>query len=323
MDLLEGYKQQPPFTIQIEPTEGCNLGCSFCGLRGMREKGTTPWKFMTLETAEKIAKSISRVNWTSKIIFAMHGEPTLNPQLFEIIELFRKYLPNNIFHIISNGYNFVHGDLTPIEYVRKLEKSGINHILLDNYSPNGDWSKVVDSVGDNYEILYLDKDKTPMFRSDKKFNIIILPPIVTTKISFVRNLKNHCGAAFPLDDSFNEKRCAVPFRELSFRWDGNVALCCDDFRGQYPIANINDFEDIVELWNHERFQAARIMLYNARRSFVPCKGCSNVSMRIGLLPDKLGKDDMPEIHTLIEEYCQMISKEESPLSKIVKREWEK
>lgn len=23
------YKQQPPYTIQIEPTEGCNLGCSF------------------------------------------------------------------------------------------------------------------------------------------------------------------------------------------------------------------------------------------------------------------------------------------------------
>ena len=37
-DLLNGYRQEAPFTILIEPTEGCNLGCSFCGLRGMRER---------------------------------------------------------------------------------------------------------------------------------------------------------------------------------------------------------------------------------------------------------------------------------------------
>jgi len=34
--------QTPPFSIQIEPTEGCNLGCSFCGLQGMKKKGKTP-----------------------------------------------------------------------------------------------------------------------------------------------------------------------------------------------------------------------------------------------------------------------------------------
>ena len=43
--------QQPPFTILIEPTEGCNLGCSFCCLRGMREKGTKPWYYMSVDTA--------------------------------------------------------------------------------------------------------------------------------------------------------------------------------------------------------------------------------------------------------------------------------
>lgn len=59
-------EQQAPFTILVEPTEGCNLGCSFCGLRGMREKGTKPWKFMTIETATRIADEIKRVGWKSK-----------------------------------------------------------------------------------------------------------------------------------------------------------------------------------------------------------------------------------------------------------------
>lgn len=321
---MENYRQQPPFTVQIEPTEGCNLGCSFCGLRGMREKGTTPWYFMEVKTAYMIARKISEAGWTCKIIFAMHGEPTLNEKLFDIIATFRKFLPKNVFHIISNGYNFVHGGIEPIDYCEKLFEAGINHILLDNYSDNGDWSKVVKSVGDAYKIYYLGKDKTPMFRADSNRDIIVLPPIVTTKISLVRNLKNHCGAAFPLDDSFNDKKCAVPFREMSFRYNGDVALCCDDFRGEYCVGNIKEYKTIEELWNCERFQAARVMLYNGKRCFRPCQGCSSVSMRVGLLPDKLGKDTLEPISEEIEEFCKYVG-QEGPLcgKNLVKRKWEK
>lgn len=322
---MENYRQHPPYTIQIEPTEGCNLGCSFCGLQGMKKNGKTPWNFMTTQTATAIASRIARAGWTAKIIFAMHGEPTLNKDLFEIVKIFRKHLPNNIFHIISNGCRFVRGNggLTPTEYCRCLFDAGINHILLDNYSPDGDWKAVVDDVKDAFTIMYLGEDKTPMFRTDKGKDIIVLPSIETTKISLVRNLKNHCGAAFPLDDKHNNKRCAVPFRELSFRYDGNVAICCDDFRGQYHIGNIRYYKDIDDLWNNERFQAARVMLYNAKRSFAPCKGCTSVSMRVGLLPDKLGKDTLEPISKEVELSAQAIGEEGYLSDTIVKRPWEK
>lgn len=322
---MQDYRQQPPYTVQVEPTEGCNLGCSFCGLRGMRKKGTTPWNFMTLKTAEQIASKMAAQGWTAKVIFAMHGEPTLNPELFDIIRIFRKHLPKNIFHIISNGSGFIHNKkgLNPTEYAMALVGAGINHILLDNYDPHGDWKKIVVHLGDELPVRYLGEDKTPMFRTDRGPDVMVLPPIAEVKISFVRNLKNHCGAAFPLDDSFNGKRCAVPFRELSFRWDGNVALCCDDFRGEYAIGNIRQFKTIEELWNSERFQAARVMLYNAKRSFRPCQGCTSVSMRTGLLPDKLGKDVLEPISEEVETFCKAIGAE-GPLSPIiVKRPWEK
>lgn len=320
---MENYKQQPPYTIQIEPTEGCNLGCSFCGLQGMKKNGKTPWNYMTLETATVIASRIARAGWKSKIIFAMHGEPTLNKDLFDIIRIFRKYLPNNIFHIISNGCGFVKGNnTTPTEYCKCLFDAGINHILLDNYSPDGDWKIIVDDVKDVFTIMYLGDDKTPMFRTDKGKDIIVLPSIETTKISLVRNLKNHCGAAFPLDDKNNNKRCAVPFRELSFRYDGKVALCCDDFRGQYFIGSIFDYDNIDDLWNNERFQAARVMLYNAERQFSPCRGCTSVSMRVGLLPDKLGKDELESVSDEIKLFTQEIGNEGYLSDLIIKRPWE-
>lgn len=315
--------QSAPFTVQIEPVEGCNLGCSFCGLRGMREKGTKPWNFMTVSTAEDIAKKLASANWTAKIIFAMHGEPTLNPKLFDIVGTFRHYLPTNIMHIITNAHGIVKDEDGIVNYVEKLRSAGINHLLLDNYSEDGDWSKVIKALGDAYNIYYLGQDKTPMFRSDAKFSVIVLPPITTTNVGLMHSLANHAGAAFPLDRKYNDHRCTKPFRELSFRYDGNVALCCDDFRGEYPIGNIHDYHKVEDLWNNVRFRVARVMLYNKDRGFRPCDGCTNRSMRVGLLPDKLGKETLPKITDDVRMAAQLVS-EDGPLSKIIiKRKWEK
>ncbi len=318
---MEYYHQHSPFSIQIEPTEGCNLGCSFCGLRGMREKGTTPWKFMKLKTATDIARKIAEAGWLSKVMFAMHGEPTLNPKLLQIIRTFRQYLPSNMFYIISNGYGFTH-DNDPLEYTKALFKAGINHIILDNYAPKGDWSKIVRAVQSSYPIIYFGKDKTPMFRTERKNDILVLPPINMDNIGLVRNLVNHSGAAAPLSDKHNHKRCTMPFREMSFRYNGFVALCCDDFRGAYNCGNIKDYEKVDDLWNNERFQAARIMLYNKSRSFKPCMGCTNQSVRVGLLPDPTGHDTLEEITPEVAEFTKAVGNEGYLSKIIIKRPWE-
>ena len=313
--------QQPPFTIQVEPTEGCNLGCSFCGLRGMKRNGTKPWYFMTIETAKRIADEIQRVGWNSKIIFALHGEPTLNPNLFNIIYIFRKRLPNNVFHIFTNGYA-INRAKNVDEYVGKLFSAGINNIVVDCYSKNGDWNFVyrLDEYRDSFVRL---KPGTPLFnKSAKEQRIILLPPLLEDEINTsTRRLANHAGAAAPLDHSFDNKRCTMPFREMCFRWDGNVNLCCDDFRGEYPIASIHDRE-IDDIWNDERFQAARIMLYNYSRDFKPCSGCTNISMRVGFLPDSSGQETLPKITKEIKQMAQRVAKENKPLSSIIKRKWE-
>ena len=32
-------KQNPPYCVQIELTEGCNLACAFCGIASIRKNG--------------------------------------------------------------------------------------------------------------------------------------------------------------------------------------------------------------------------------------------------------------------------------------------
>lgn len=318
---MKKIAQQAPFTVLIEPTEGCNLGCVFCGLRGMRPTGTKPWKHMTVETAERIASEIARAGWNSKIVFAQHGEPTLNPKIFEIIATFRRHLPDSVFHMYTNGYAMARAENAD-DYVGRLFEAGLNNINVDCYSKNGDWN-FVNHLDKYADLLVVYEKGVPLYTTTKKPRILLLPPIVddeTNKIT--RKLANHAGAAAPLDHSYDRKRCTMPFREMAFRWDGNVSLCCDDFRGEYPIGNIHE-RGIVDLWNDERFVAARIMLYNYSRDFRPCSGCTNVSMRVGLLPDSSGKQTLPSITPEVRALACSVARDNKPLSIIVKRKWEK
>ena len=66
------YQQQPPYTVQIELTEGCNLRCPFCGLNGIRGK-QRQFKFLSIETAA-----------TNKMLdWALQGDPYTPPVLRE------------------------------------------------------------------------------------------------------------------------------------------------------------------------------------------------------------------------------------------------
>lgn len=324
-DLMNGYVQHPPYSIEIEPTEGCNLGCSFCGLRGMRKKGTTPWYFMTLVKAEETARKIAEAGWKSTIYFCGHGEPTLNKNLLEIIRIFRKHLPNNVFSLVTNGYGFKHGIFEIKSFFDELEKLHFNDVIFDVYSDNGDWT-AIDEITDRYDIKIIGRDGEKYNYYGKNMRVSIYPLEVDKNGRLFRIMDNHCGAASPEDYSERRvnKRCQKPFRLLFIRWDGQVCLCCDDFRGQYKIGNVSDFDTITELWNSPAFQAARIMLFIGKREFKPCYGCSYSPVRAGLLPDPSAKDKdvMPKKMTpeVIEVLRDSYDKEGS--TSIFRRKWE-
>ena len=204
---LSKIVQRAPFTILIEPTEGCNLGCSFCGLRGIRERETKPWNFMTIETAEKISKEIARVGWNAKIVFAQHGEPTLNPNLLDIIRIFRKNLPKNIFHLYTNGYGFAHSDNID-KYTNDIFNAGINNINVDCYSYDGDWNFVQKLKDQSIVVLY--EKGIPLYTNNMKPRILILPPIKDEN-KITRKLANHAGAAFPPNTTVSGRAGVSPF----------------------------------------------------------------------------------------------------------------
>lgn len=335
------YKQEPPFCIQVELTEGCNLYCDFCGLQGIRGKKFKSYKFLTIATAKKLAKQIADAGWNARIEFAMHGEPTMNLYMLDIISIFRQALPNNQLMMTSNGGGLLRDPQVMIE---SLFNCGLNVLALDSYESVKIVPKIEDKLyivdevpvedgekpvtysmnSDKFKVYRYpeDKDASPHKRWPKGTKALIIVKDISVAVNGVHaTLNNHCGAGAPLNNKAAGKRCAKPFREISVRWNGAVALCCNDWRGVYKCGNVTK-DSIEAIWQGAQFSAARKFLYHGLRVFPPCQGCDALSYRVGFLPDKKGQVSLPKPTTKDK---RMVSHATSgrPYTKAVKREWEK
>ncbi len=314
-------KQDPPFTIKVGLTEGCCLYCDFCGIHGIR-KSAGDFKFLNPQVAKKIADKIAETGWSSKIEFTLYGEPTIHPYKESILKAFRKALPNTQMMLTSNGGGL---QRKPNDAVQKLFDSGLNVLALDDYKHSNLAEKVIKDLKKKKTVKVVHypeegNEASPHKRRKPNEHIVVAIKDITTGIS-TRKLSNHCGCAAPLDVSHRKKRCARPFRELTIDHSGDIRLCCNDWRGVYSCGNIMD-ASLEELWNGPRFVSARKKLYARERTFAPCYGCNNISYRVGFLPDKKGKKDLPPPTKKDDRVIKKVLAL-PPLTKPVLRPWEK
>jgi len=287
------YTQHPPYAVQIEMVQGCNLGCTFCGINALGYQKLKRGKdMMTIELAESIASQMAAAGWCPRVEFAMHGEPTLNPDRATIVGVFRKHLPKAYLMITSNGGGLLVGDVT--RNVDRLFDAGLNTLALDHYQNVTLVPRIREQYRGQVPVVDYPDDTTgnPHQRHNWKMISIIADISVTAKGTH-SHLNNHAGSGMPLNDHGEGKRCAKPFREMSIRWDGNVALCCNDWPGVYRCGNVVA-DGLLKVWQGPAFTAARQMLLQGRREFSPCHGCDATSYRVGLLPDPRGKEELPE-----------------------------
>ena len=317
-------KQEPPFAIQVEMTEGCNLMCNFCGIHGIRSKAGD-YKFMAPITAAAIANGIKCAGWNSRIEFAMHGEPTLNTQYTRIVQAFRVALPHSQLMMTTNGAGLLKGELN--NNIRALFEAGLNLLAIDDYSFSKAATVIRERIDHVLNVCDYPKDGlnlSPHRRwPPRTKQVIFIEDLNAAKQGSHSKLTNHCGAAGKPTAEPVKQRCAKPFRELSVRWDGSVALCCNDWRGIYKIASAaTDTTSLEHIWNGAAFTSARKKLYAADRNFGACKGCDYTTYRNGLLPDKLGRETMEPANDVDEHIIRMATSGFT-LTNIVLRPWEK
>lgn len=290
------YNQPAPFAIQIELTKGCNLQCGFCGINGFQERPNQSFSFMSTQTAKALADQIRDAEWTSRIEFAMHGEPTMNQQWLDIISIFRDRLSNQLM-VTTNGGGIVKTNAIH-STISQFFANGGDKLVIDEYERINFAEKIRRAI----DVLELEENGVNVYeyprqpqgnphRRNKDRFICFIAPINLNSKGTHASLGNHCGSGGDIDLTVNQ-RCAKPFRELSVCWDGSINLCCNDFIGEFTAGDIC-LEDISEIWNNKFFKSARkFLMVPDRNALRPCRGCSHKSYRNGLLPDQKGKVDL-------------------------------
>lgn len=304
-----GTSQEAPFAVQVELAEGCNLYCSFCGLQGIRTKKDKQHRYMAPATLALLMDEMVMHGWNPRVEFAMHGEPTMHPAYVDMVRLARAAAPSYFLMMTSNGGGLLRKP-GPAANVRALFDAGLNVLALDDYDGAGIVGKVRTALLGESEapagtIAGMPGVHVYEYPDDLRGSPHTRRPLTSRTLTFVADiskvakgkgthslLNNHAGAGAPPNDSQAHARCAKPFRELSVRWDGNVAVCCNDWRGTYKAGNVVR-DGLLQVWNGAAMHAARRKLVLGQRDFGPCKGCDAVSYRVGLLPDKMGKQKLP------------------------------
>ncbi|MFC0041026.1 SPASM domain-containing protein [Actinomadura rayongensis] len=294
------YRQPPPNSVQVEPVEGCNLRCAFCGIRGIRASTgdrdhlSGPYRFMELDTAASIGRQVTRAGWSPRIELAVHGEPTRHPDLPGLVAALRRGLPaKSPIMITTNGVPLLD------DWDAKLAalfRAGADTIAVDDYKPHRCRAAVL-GTGLPGVAVHRYPEGGPGANPHRRprrgeRRLILIADIASETEGNHAHLSNHAGAAGPPDASRSAERCALPFREITVRWDGSVALCCNDWRGAFKLGNVRA-APLGELWHHPALYAARRRLMAHGRDFAPCAGCTHRTPRNGLLPDRMGKAAMP------------------------------
>lgn len=292
--------QAPPYVVTFEPTEGCNLRCHFCGVASIRGPGdrgdrSGPYRFMPVDTARRVAQQMREYGWNSRIEFAMHGEPSLNVELPAIVAAIREHLPTANLMLITNGIPLMERGW--VDTVTALYDAGLSAIALDDYPPHRVSVEARAHPIRGVEMYEYPADPrgNPHRRRARNARplLSIMESIDKASEGNHKTINNGTGCAGPPIPEPLAKRCTRPFREFQVRWDGNIALCCNDWRGEYKIGNVLE-SDVEELWQSAPFRSARRLLYAADRDFGVCRGCDYFGgFRPGLLPDQTGQATLP------------------------------
>jgi MoaA/NifB/PqqE/SkfB family radical SAM enzyme len=289
-----------PNNTQIELVEGCNRMCDFCGIHGIwKEKAHRKINFMSLELASKIAEDFSSWFDKKRIEFAMHGEPTLHPKLFDIISLFRKHLQKAQLQLTSNGIVILKKGK---DFVHKLFENGLNILILDIYDKKHELLNVCNEViNSNKEIklfdYYSNKEFNPYHYKGHNFNVILLFDDLakTNKKRPTRIILNHAGNSsiknlrkygiLPINSPL-QKKCSRPFRELVIHYDGTIPFCCLDWKHESILAKFPEDGSLEKIWNDAPFNFLRFLLFNKVRTLRPCYKCDyNGGFRLGFLKE--------------------------------------
>jgi radical SAM protein with 4Fe4S-binding SPASM domain len=289
-----------PAVLTIEPTNICNLRCPLC-TTGAGEMKRASGK-MSLDIFKAI---IDKMGDDIFFLLLYHqGEPYLNKHFLDFVKLSKS---KNIYCTTStNGHYFSD------QNINDTIDSGLDSMIISldgatqetfgKYRIMGNIEKVIDGTRRFIEIKKERKSKTPLIAAQflvMKHNEHELPAV--KKLSkemgidrlLIKNIEvrsiEEAKLWLPVNDKYrrynfdgntlkvknsNKKSCPRPWLSTLINWDGSVVPCCFDKNGDYEMGNINNANELDDIWRSDKFIKFRRQLSTNRKSIDMCRNCN-------------------------------------------------
>jgi radical SAM protein with 4Fe4S-binding SPASM domain len=303
-----------PISAHVDISSICNYRCSFCfqaDTKGMKEVGLKRG-WMEVDMFKKIVDGFKEFpEKIKKIKIGNHGEPTLHPDVAEMVKYAYESNTADIIEMFTNGSR-----LTP-ELNEAMVNAGLQRInislegltdkrYLEVAGVKQNFQEIIDGVKSLYEIktreksdlqIYVkiadqahalkgDKDlKFMMTDEENKFffetftpicDEIFVEKVVPQWADTQLDKQNDVEDTGMYGQKINQWKDSCPFifMYMHFNCDGTVSPCTLDWPRKVVIGNVND-ESVKDIWEGKALRELQVaMLAGKRQCINLCNNCS-------------------------------------------------
>jgi len=280
-DKMRGFSKMP-LRVMMENTNLCNADCTFCPHKSMK-RGTG---IMEMELSKKIIDQC-KDNGIEYVTIYGFGEPFLDKDFFKRVE----YAKIKGIKRVTTNTNAAYLDSAKNQ---KLIQSGIDEVYIsfdafkeETYGkirPNLDFYAVKENIMDLVErrdragksvpLVVLSFVENEINRKETKDYLNYWKKKVNyISISSAHNWTGRIKG-YSAESSCQKDPCRLLWTDMFILYNGDVALCCNDYEGKVIIGNIKE-SSISEIWSAEKITKIRESHINSRYDEIPlCKDCN-------------------------------------------------
>ncbi len=289
-----------PFTVSIEPTTACNLGCPEC------PSGLKAFSRPTGNLKSDFFRNLINDNYKDLLylIFYFQGEPYINPRFLDMVA---HAGARGIYTITSTNGHFLNDD-----NARKTVESGLDRMIIsvdgttqevyEQYRKNGKlevvlqgarnmvkWKRKLGSRKPHLVFQFLvvkpNEHQIPeIYRLAKEIGVDEVKlksaqvydykngnPLIPTNEKYSRYKMNHDGTYRVKNKLLNH--CWKLWHACVITWDGKVVPCCFDKDAKYELGSLKN-DSLKDVWYGKDYDAFRAQILGGRDKIDICNNCT-------------------------------------------------
>ncbi len=252
--------------VQVQTINRCNRSCAFCPSQKFPRK----LEFMSLETYQRVLDELASIGFSGRFSPYLQGEPLLDKRMPELVAMARATLPRAKLLIQTNG------DALTVEKGLALFEAGLHKLIINCYDDKNQVSRIQDMVramiGKEPNLHFIIAGLARMVRPERPEQIrreIAIDDKTWWKADTAENWAGNIPGALtePL-----RKSCIRPFHNLSVHFNGNVVLCCCDWKGEVIFGNLMK-ASLPEVYSSPVAARYRENLAKKNRKMKLCEAC--------------------------------------------------